>query len=50
MNIKDLTISHSTIVDDEQDSKGNVGVGAFIGSTDALDINLENCHLIGINC
>jgi hypothetical protein len=46
VNIKNLTISHSTIVDDEQDSKGNVGVGAFIGYTDAFDINLENCHLI----
>lgn len=47
VNIKNLTISGSTIVVDEEDLEGNVGVGAFIGSTDAFDINLENCHLIG---
>ena len=45
VKIKNLTISGSTIVVDEEDLEGNVGVGAFIGYTDALDMSLENCHL-----
>ncbi len=45
--IKDLTIADSTIVLDENDSKGTVGVGAFIGYPQASSNNivLDNCHL-----
>lgn len=45
--IKDLTIENSAIVNDENDSKGTVGVGAFIGYPQAsATITLENCHLV----
>ncbi len=45
--INDLTIANSTIVNDENDSKGNVGVGAFIGFPQASStIALNNCHLV----
>lgn len=45
--IKDLTIKDSVIVNDENDSKGNVGVGAFIGYPQAsATITLSNCHLV----
>ena len=44
--IKNLTIANSTIVNDKDDAKGNVGVGAFIGFPQAsATITLENCHL-----
>jgi len=44
--INDLTIADSTIVNDENDSKGTVGVGAFIGYPQASEtITLNNCHL-----
>ena len=44
--INDLTIADSTIVNDENDSKGNVGVGAFIGYPQAsATVTLNNCHL-----
>ena len=45
--INDLTIKDSNIVNDENDSKGNVGVGAFIGFPQAsATISLNNCHLV----
>ena len=44
--IKNLTIANSTIVNDKDEAKGNVGVGAFIGFPQAsATITLENCHL-----
>ncbi|MBQ9694782.1 MAG: hypothetical protein IJV69_08510, partial [Kiritimatiellae bacterium] len=44
--INDLTIADSTIVNDENDDKGTVGVGAFIGYPSASEtITLKNCHL-----
>ena len=44
--IKDLTIDESNIVHDENDSAGNIGVGAFIGYPQAsATITLNNCHL-----
>ena len=44
--INDLTIAESTIVNDENDSEGTVGVGAFIGYPQASEtITLKNCHL-----
>ncbi len=45
--INDLTISDSNIVNDENDTKGTVGVGAFIGYPQAsATIILNNCHLV----
>ena len=45
--IKDLTIANSTIVNDKDDTKGTVGVGAFIGFPQASEtITLNNCHLV----
>lgn len=45
--INDLTIADSTIVNDEGDTKGNVGVGAFIGFPQAsATVTLNNCHLV----
>ncbi|MBR6748659.1 MAG: hypothetical protein IKM07_06945, partial [Clostridia bacterium] len=45
--INDLTIAESNIVNDQEDSKGTVGVGAFIGFPQAsATITLNNCHLI----
>ena len=45
--IKDLTIKNSNIVNDEFDSKGSVGVGAFVGYIDATEtVTLTNCHVI----
>ena len=45
--INDLTIAKSNIVEDKDDAKGNVGVGAFIGFPQAsATITLKNCHLI----
>ena len=45
--INDLTIKDSTIVNDENDAKGTVGVGAFIGYPQAsATITLNNCHLV----
>ncbi len=45
--INDLTIADSNIVNDENDAKGTVGVGAFIGYPQAsATITLNNCHLI----
>jgi len=45
--INDLTIKDSTIVNDENDEKGTVGVGAFIGYPQAsATITLKNCHLV----
>ncbi len=44
--IKNLTIENSAIVNDKDDAKGTVGVGAFIGFPQAsATITLENCHL-----
>ena len=44
--INDLTIADSTIVNDENDAIGTVGVGAFIGYPSASEtITLKNCHL-----
>lgn len=44
--INDLTIADSTIVNDENDSKGTVGVGAFVGYPQAsATVTLNNCHL-----
>ena len=44
--IKNLTIANSAIVNDKDDAKGTVGVGAFIGYPQAsATITLENCHL-----
>lgn len=44
--IKNLTIDESAIVNDKDDAKGTVGVGAFIGFPQAsATITLENCHL-----
>lgn len=44
--IKNLTIANSAIVNDENDAKGTVGVGAFIGYPQAsATITLDNCHL-----
>ena len=44
--IKDLTIENSAIVNDKDDAKGTVGVGAFIGYPQAsATITLDNCHL-----
>lgn len=45
--INDLTIKNSNIVNDAEDSHGNIGVGAFIGYPQASSvIELNNCHLI----
>ena len=45
--INDLTIANSNIVHDENDSAGNIGVGAFIGFPQASEtITLNNCHLV----
>ena len=45
--INDLTIKGSTIVNDKDDAKGTVGVGAFIGYPQAsATITLNNCHLV----
>ena len=45
--INDLTIKDSNIVHDENDTQGNVGVGAFIGYPQASEtITLNNCHLV----
>jgi len=45
--INDLTIKDSVIVNDENDSEGTVGVGAFIGFPQAsATITLNNCHLV----
>jgi len=45
--INDLTIEDSTIVNDKEDTKGTVGVGAFIGYPQAsATITLNNCHLV----
>ena len=45
--INDLTIADSVIVNDKDDTKGTVGVGAFIGYPQASEIiTLENCHLV----
>ncbi len=44
--INDLTIANSNIVNDKDDAKGTVGVGAFIGFPQAsATITLNNCHL-----
>ena len=44
--INDLTIANSTIVHDENDSAGNIGVGAFVGYPQAsATVTLNNCHL-----
>lgn len=44
--IKNLTIADSTIVHDENDESGTIGVGAFIGYPQASEtITLSNCHL-----
>ena len=44
--INDLTIADSTIVNDENDAKGSVGVGAFVGYPQASAVvTLNNCHL-----
>ena len=44
--INDLTIADSTIVHDENDSAGNIGVGAFVGYPQAsATVTLNNCHL-----
>jgi len=45
--INDLTIKNSNIVNDKDDAKGTVGVGAFIGYPQAsATITLDNCHLV----
>ena len=45
--INNLTIANSTIKNDVNDSKGTVGVGAFIGYPQAsATITLDNCHLV----
>ena len=45
--INDLTIKDSNIVNDENDDKGDVGVGAFVGYPEASEaITLNNCHLV----
>lgn len=45
--INDLTIKDSKIGNDVEDTKGNVGVGAFIGFPQAsATITLNNCHLV----
>ncbi|MBQ7975443.1 MAG: right-handed parallel beta-helix repeat-containing protein [Clostridia bacterium] len=45
--INDLTIKDSDIVNDENDTQGTVGVGAFIGYPQASAvITLNNCHLV----
>ncbi|MBE5758493.1 MAG: hypothetical protein E7332_00460 [Clostridiales bacterium] len=45
--INDLTIADSAIVNDKDDTKGTVGVGAFIGYPQAsATITLKNCHLV----
>ena len=45
--INDLIIANSTIVNDENDANGNIGVGAFIGFPQAsATITLNNCHLV----
>ena len=45
--INDLTIKDAVIVNDENDEKGTVGVGAFIGYPQASEIiTLNNCHLV----
>jgi len=44
--INDLTIADSNIVNDKDDAKGTVGVGAFIGFPQAsATVTLNNCHL-----
>ena len=44
--INNLTIANSNIVNDKDDAKGTVGVGAFIGFPQAsATITLHNCHL-----
>ena len=44
--ISDLTIDESSIVVDKDDTKGTVGVGAFIGWPQASSvIDLTNCHV-----
>lgn len=45
--IKNLTIAESTIKHDVEDTKGNIGVGAFVGFPQASSvITLDNCHLV----
>jgi len=45
--INDLTIKGSNIVNDKDDSKRTVGVGAFIGFPQASAVvTLNNCHLV----
>ena len=45
--ISNLTIANSNIVVDKDDTKGSVGVGAFIGWPQASSvIDLNNCHVI----
>ena len=45
--INDLTIENAYIVNDAEDKKENVGVGAFIGYPQAsATITLNNCHLV----
>jgi len=45
--INDLTIADSAIVNDKDDAKGTVGVGAFIGFPQAsATVTLNNCHLV----
>ena len=45
--INDLTIADSDIQNDVNDTKGTVGVGAFIGYPQASSvITLNNCHLV----
>ena len=45
--INNLTIANSTIVNDENDANGNIGVGAFIGFPQAsATITLNNCDLV----
>lgn len=46
LEINNLTIADSNIVQDPNDEKGDVGVGAFIGSPQAsVSIKLNNCHV-----
>ncbi len=45
--INDLTIADSAIINDKDDTNGNVGVGAFIGFPQAsATVTLNNCHLV----
>ena len=45
--INDLTIKDSAIVNDKDDTKGTVGVGAFIGFPQAsATVTLNNCNLV----